>query len=218
MVSRVSGASLLVRAVVLGSVLGAAVLVACGGSSSNAGDGTSGSAIDDAGKDRRFIGQMHPAASCPVTLESFDTSGTRNHVPEGTMVTYSSNPPCCGDHYPVWANYQEFTVTPDDGYLVHSLEHGAIELLYKCTGAACDPILTELRKIRDAVATDPACDPSVRVRIIIAPYPKLDVPVAASAWGFTYKAQCVDVPTLTQFIKDNYAKGPEDLCAPGRTF
>ena len=74
--------------------------------------------------------------------------------------------------------------------------------------AACAPTIDALRKIRDAMPTDPTCDPSIRVRVVIAPFPKLDVPVAAVAWGITYKADCVDVPTLTQFAKDNYARAP----------
>lgn len=141
-----------------------------------------------------------------------------SHVPEGTAITYKSNPPTSGPHYPVWANFQEISVPIEDGYLVHSLEHGAVALLYKCEGAACPPILEALRKVRDSLPTDSACDPTIRVRVVIAPYPKMDVPVAAVAWGWMYKAQCVDVPTITQFAKDNYAHGPENFCSPGRSF
>ncbi len=142
------------------------------------------------------------------------------HVPEGTVITYDSNPPSSGPHYPVWANFQEYTAPLDEGYLVHSLEHGAVALLYKCeaTAPGCAQTIDSLHKIRDSLATDPSCEPSIRVRVIIAPFPRLDVPVAAVAWGITYKADCVDVPTLTQFAKDNYAMSPENICAPGRTF
>jgi hypothetical protein len=55
------------------------------------------------------------------------------------------------------------------------------------------------------------------VRIILAPRPALDVPVAAAAWGFTYKAECVDAPSLAQFITDHYAKTAENFCAAGVT-
>ena len=141
-------------------------------------------------------------------------------MPEGTVLTYNSNPPSSGPHYPVWANFQEYGVPLDEGYLVHSLEHGAVALLHKCEPAApgCAATIEALRKIRDSIPTDPKCDPTIRVRVLIAPFPKLETPVAAAAWGFTYKADCVDVPTLTQFVNDNYNKSPEDICAAGRTF
>jgi len=203
---------------VLGGVATAALVVACSGSSdSDAGMSPSGEGgLVDRG---RLSAPLHPPASCPVTIDTPELlAGV--HVPEGTVITYSSNPPSSGQHYPVWANFQEFSVPFDDGYLVHSLEHGAVALLYKCEtdAASCAPTIEALRKIRDALATDPRCDPSIRVRVVIAPYPKMDVPVAAVAWGWTYKADCVDVPTLTQFAKDHYAQGTEDICAAGRTF
>src|SRR4051794_1985873 len=73
-VPRVTRASLLVRTLVLGAVGAASLVVACGGSS-DGNAGSSGSPVGDAGKDRRLPGPVHPAASCPVTLESPDTSG-----------------------------------------------------------------------------------------------------------------------------------------------
>jgi len=203
----------------IGSVVvglaGTALVVACGGSS----DGGGSSGVADAGADRRLPGPIHPTASCLVTIETPELiAGT--HVPEGTVITYNSNPPASGPHYPVWANFQEYSAPLDEGYLVHSLEHGAVALLYKCdpTTDACKVTIDALRKIRDAMATDPMCDSSIRVRLVIAPFPRLDAPVAAVAWGITYKAECVDVPTLTQFAKDNYARSTENICAPGRTF
>lgn len=193
----------------------ALVLAACGSSD----DGGSSSGAADAGADRRLPGPIHPAASCYVTIETPEpVAGT--HVPEGTVITYNSNPPSSGPHYPVWANFSEYSAPLDEGYLVHSLEHGAVALLYKCdpTSPACAPTIDALRKIRDSLPTDPMCDPSIRVRVVIAPFPRLTTPVAAAAWGITYTADCVDVPTLTAFAKDNYARSTENICAPGRSF
>lgn len=211
--------SLLFRSLVLGGVGTAALAVACSGSSDNGG-ATAPPASEAGLVDRgRLAAPLHPAASCPVTIDTPELlAGV--HVPEGTVITYSSNPPSSGQHYPVWANFQELTVPIDDGYLVHSLEHGAVALLYKCnpTDDACKPTIEALRKIREAIVTDPLCDPAIRVRVLIAPYPKMDVPVAAVSWGWTYKADCVDVPTLTDFAKTHYNHGTEDICAAGRTF
>jgi len=215
----VKRASLLLRWLLIFGGLGtAAPVIACAGSKADNGGPTPSAeaGVVDRG---RLAAPLHPAASCPVTIDTPELFGGV-HVPEGTPIAYASNPPSSGKHYPAWANFQEFNVPFDDGYLVHSLEHGAIALLYKCDPAApaCASTIEALRRIRDAVPTDPACDPTIRARVIIAPYPKLDVPVAAVSWGWTYKADCVDAPTLTQFAKDHYNRGTEDICAAGRTF
>jgi hypothetical protein len=192
------------------SLAAGALVLACGGT-------TDTDPLNSPRGSGRLPAPLRPAASCEVIIDTPELLASP-HVVEGTTITYNSNPPSSGPHYPEWANFQEYTAPLEDGYLVHSLEHGAVALLYKCDGAACAPTADALRKIRDSLPTDPACDPAIRVRVVIAPDPKLDVPVAAVAWGWTYKAQCVDVPTLTQFAKDRAGKGPEDFCAAGRTF
>jgi hypothetical protein len=157
--------------------------------------------------------QLDAGACAPVTEAPPVVDG--NHVPEPTPIAYPSIPPSSGPHYPRWANFQEFDHPIADGYLVHALEHGAVVLFYRCDGDACGPLVSALRAVRDAVATDPKCDPSIRVRVIIAPRSDLDVPVAAAAWGHTYRAQCVDPVSLGRFIADHYARAPEDFCSPG---
>ena len=105
---------------------------------------------------------------------------------------------------------------------MHSLEHGAIVLFYKCasptSGPECAPLVAGLRQLRDSFPRDIKCEGTIKSRIIIVPDPTIETPVAAAAWGFTYKADCIDTPTLTQFMNENYALGPEDICAAGRAF
>jgi hypothetical protein len=156
------------------------------------------------------------AAACNVRLASPPLMATL-HIPIGANVVYDSNPPSSGPHYPVWANYQEYVAPVDDRYLVHSMEHGAVLLLYKCEDAGCPALVDALRAVRDALPADPLCDPSLRVRIILAPRPANDVTVAAAAWGATYRADCFDAASLTQFITAHYAMGPENFCDPGQT-
>jgi hypothetical protein len=163
---------------------------------------------------------------CDVRIDAIPILASP-HVADGTPVVYDSNPPSSGPHYNEWANFQEFAHPVDDRNLVHSLEHGAVLLLYNCDadagggldgGAACDEVVTALRAVRDAFPDDPLCDPAIRVRIIIAPRPANDVAVAAAAWGNVYRADCVDSASLTAFVTEHYAKGPENFCAPGQVF
>jgi hypothetical protein len=97
------------------------------------------------------------------------------------------------------------------------MEHGAVVMLYKCD-PPCPDAVEQLRKIRDSLPSDPMCSANIRVRVVIAPDPLIDVPFAAASWGWTYKAQCVDVPTLTEFAREHIAQSPENICAEGRTF
>ena len=157
------------------------------------------------------------AGACNVRIDAI-TVAVSPHVADGTPVVYSSNPPSSGPHYSSWANFQEFNHPVDDGNLVHSLEHGAVLLLYSCQGVACDAILPALRAVRNGIADDPLCDPAIRTRVILAPRAANDVAVAASAWGYIYRADCVDPVSLTAFINDHYAKGPENFCVAGQIF
>lgn len=203
-------------AFLLGSViaLGAPLaMLACGDDDSGPGAMTPTDASPDRG---RLPAPLRPDASCEVVIDTPEAlAGT--HVPEGSALAFNSNPPASGPHYPLWADFKEYAAPVPRGYWLHSAEHGAIVLLYKCDGAACAAVLDGLRKVRDALTTDLACDGATRVRVVITPDPDLDVPVAAVGWGWTYKAQCLDLPTLQQFAKDRYAQGPENTCASGKS-
>jgi hypothetical protein len=219
-------------AIVLGAIVACA---ACG----NSNDGATTTAAGDASVDRtaadpHIVTDAAPtpslpdvvaieepppatdAAACNVRLASPPLMAAL-HIPIGASVVYDSNPPSSGPHYPLWANFQEFAAPVDDRYLVHSLEHGAVLLLYKCEDAGCPALVDALRAVRDALPADPLCDPSIRVRIVLAPRPANDVTVAAAAWGATYRADCLDAASLTRFITAHYAMGPENFCDPGQT-
>jgi hypothetical protein len=158
-------------------------------------------------------------AGCPVEVATVPLLPAV-HVPIGSSVTWNSNPPSSGPHYPIWAAYQTFTSPVPRGYYVHDLEHGAIVFLYNCGDGGCPDVVDELTAASNSIPDDPLCSAAgagVRVRTVITPDPLLDVPVAAAAWGFTYKAQCADLPSLIQFAASHYGQGPETLCANGTT-
>ena len=154
--------------------------------------------------------------SCPATIQAFPKLKSP-HIAIGTEVEYNSNPPSSGPHYPIWPAFQEFTKPLDRRYYVHDLEHGAIVFLYKCTKPqGCPEIAAQLKMVVGSLPEDFLCDVAIRVRAVITPDPFLDVPVAAAAWGWTYKASCVDAPSLIEFAKAHYAQGPENFCDNGQ--
>ncbi|MBI4035209.1 MAG: DUF3105 domain-containing protein [Candidatus Chisholmbacteria bacterium] len=57
----------------------------------------------------------------------------REHVRDIAGISYNSNPPTSGKHFPVWAKKGVYDRVISDGHLIHSLEHGYIIVSYDCT-------------------------------------------------------------------------------------
>jgi hypothetical protein len=159
-------------------------------------------------------------AGCAITIEEWPLDEA-THVPIGSQIEWWSNPPSSGPHFPRWAAFQEYSSPVPRGYWVHDLEHGAVVLLYNCAalpeGADCEPLKQALREASAALPSDGMCAAPTRVRTVITPDPLIATPIAAAAWGFVYRAACVDAASLVEFAKAHYAKGPENLCAAGVT-
>lgn len=79
----------------------------------------------------RIDGPIRPDAACEVVIDA-PAIVDSPHVDIGTVIQYSSNPPSSGPHYPIWAGWQEYLTPVPRPFWVHSLEHGAVVLLYNC--------------------------------------------------------------------------------------
>lgn len=156
-----------------------------------------------------------PATSCDVTT-SREPAASRNHHDPCSTIDYPYIPPSSGDHYSIWANYQTYTAPVPWGFLVHSLEHGAVVLIYDPDSSAASDVRAAFASVITAHGADPACrDETWMSRIIVVPSHDLSTPIAAVAWEHTYEATCLDMASLMAFVEANYAHGPEDLCGPG---
>jgi hypothetical protein len=165
----------------------------------------------------------HPTApplpgetDCTVTEVTSIPEPDFNHIAVCTALTYATNPPSGGNHWPVWAAFKKYTeVVPREMY-VHDLEHGAVVFSYNCP-SGCPDVVSALASVFDGMA-DPLClsNPGgPAARVVLTPDPDLATPIAASAWGATYTATCIDLPSLRAFANANYGKGREVLCANG---
>jgi uncharacterized protein DUF3105 len=133
------------------------------------------------------------------------------HVDCLPVPTYGTKPPSSGNHYPIWADFKTYTTPVPWGHLVHSLEHGAIVIVYNCP-EGCPDEVAAAQAMLDALPTDPICTAPTKHRAILAPDPTLDVRWAASAWTWTLRASCFDAPTFHDFATAHYGMGGEDLC------
>ena len=135
-------------------------------------------------------------------VEQFPSQGT-SHVDAGTQVDYSTNPPTSGPHYgsPATPGYK--SETPEAGYLVHSLEHGAVVIYY------------------DPAALTPAAEASLHAfaenhqdpwaAVIVAPNPN-DDPESAyvlTAWRTMLRTDDYDADQVRAFLAEYLGRGPE---------
>ena len=126
---------------------------------------------------------------------------SEGHVPDGTKLTLSSNPPAGGEHYgdnTAHAGLYDMSHIPADGYLVHSLEHGAVILWYNPKELADN----QISKLKDVFS-------SIGGKSIMVPRTDLPVPLALSSWGRILKLQTVDSQEIKSFFATNMYRGPE---------
>lgn len=179
-------------------------------------DAGSDAPIDDAADEDAL--EPVDGSACNAIVEQHAIEGA-THVPECSPVTYGTNPPSSGNHYPVWAAFRTYSSPLPRGYYVHDLEHGAIVVTYNCPGG-CASEVAQAQAMIDALPADPLCPEggALQRRVILTPDPLLDVRWGASAWGWTLRASCFEPQVFTQFATDHYAQGPENFCIDGYDF
>jgi uncharacterized protein DUF3105 len=132
------------------------------------------------------------------------------HVPEGFAVTYISNPPASGPHYPVWLRWEEYSATMPRGYWVHNLEHGGIVFLYRPD--APGNVIAEHVAAYRALPNDPLCG---HKRALITPDPQLPWPAAVVAANFVLRAENTSQQVIHEFALARRGHGPEQICDQG---
>jgi hypothetical protein len=154
--------------------------------------------------------------ACNPTVHVFATDPSP-HVNEGTSVSYSTNPPSSGPHYPKWARWNGTYGSLARPYWVHNLEHGGVVFLFQCGAAGCPEVVGQLEALQDSLERDPLCAAATPTRTLVVADELLPdgVQVAASAWGATYTASCFDEASLRSFYLDRFGRGSEATCAQG---
>jgi hypothetical protein len=156
--------------------------------------------------------------TCEVVITTNIVQNTAEHRDVCTPLEYETNPPSGGNHWNKWAAFGIYEVAVPREMYVHDMEHGAVVLAYDCADA-CPEVVDALSSVYAGVAADPLCisSSSVNARLLLTPDPKLDTPIAAAAWGATYTATCIDLPSLEDFVSRRYGRGTEATCAQGVT-
>ena len=121
----------------------------------------------------------------PSGVQHF-TVTDRSHV--SGSVAYPQDPPVGGPHASLWWNCGFYASPIPTEYAVHSLEHGAVWITYQ-------PDLPgeQIAVLRQLT--------SMHSYVLVSPYPGLQTPVVASAWGSQLMLESPRDTRLTQFVR-----------------
>ncbi len=144
-----------------------------------------------------FLSKENQRLEKPLLGQEVQILG-RNHLAEGSTIDYNSNPPAGGPHYGVTAHAGIYDKAPLDGYLVHSLEHGAVILWYKEDLPKED--VDKLKEIFNKMGG----------KTIMAPRKNLDVKIGVSSWGRVLRLNEIDEKQILDFYEANYNRAPEN--------
>lgn len=108
-------------------------------------------------------------AGCVVRLELED-EGKTHLPPDSPTPDYKTNPPTSGDHDPSAQADGAFSEKPDDGYIIHTLEHGRMEIQYDPDLADEDQL--ELKGLYETMYGG----------TLFFPNPDMEYAVAATTW------------------------------------
>jgi hypothetical protein len=132
--------------------------------------------------------------------------GNRQHVAQGTQVTYRNRPPSSGDHYDQPAGYGFFQREIPTGNWVHDLEHGGVVVLFRpdLCDAACQA------QLQDTYNGAPSSSlfPGTR-KMLVTSYQDMDHAVASVAWGWVDEMDAPDKDRILAFYRSHVDKGPE---------
>jgi hypothetical protein len=125
----------------------------------------------------------------------------QQHVEVGTSITYNSNPPTSGTHYPYPAAWGIYKDPPADGFLVHNLEHGGVIISYNPKRIK-DQELSQLRQQVRSLS-------NFNGRIILTPRLNLDTAIALTAWNYLQELDRYNSTAIKVFYDTHIARGPE---------
>ncbi len=145
-------------------------------------------------------------ASCPAVVGVQNECQSYCHVIDGTPLTFNSNPPHSGNHFPEpERGVGEHTTPVLRGHFVHSMEHGAVVLLYNCS----DDCSADLAVFRGVLKANP-CLP-----LIMTPDASLKTRFAMASWTWTLASDTMFSQADANCFAQQHAKhGRECLPRP----
>ncbi len=137
----------------------------------------------------------------------------RGHVNNTEPLTFQHIPPSSGTHYTTAQPAGIYrTQEINEGYWVHSLEHGYVVALVKCTDK-CGQTFDELQDIFDKSLPKSSFG---NVKLVVVKYDRAftdgnSPPITMIAWNNEMQLASVDREQIVNFYKKFVDKGPENV-------
>src|SRR5581483_12168283 len=154
----------------------------------------------------------------------------RKHVDESVWSTfkYNSNPPTSGPHDPVWTTKGIYSSPIGKGHVLHSLEHGYIEMHYNCaapktnvsmddgawSSQSCKNLVDDLKQIVNEKTLWKMIDipnQTIDTKLTIAAWDRIDPMTPAGSNGHISGSQKAEIEDFIDTFRDH---GPEQTMEP----
>jgi hypothetical protein len=153
-----------------------------------------------------FLQGPTPATARHTAVHSVPDVG-HTHVTQGVLITPKHQPPSSGNHYPTPLPAGTYATAQPLGNWVHSLEHGYIVVVFRCTDLECKDLNSQAETIMKSLPTEKFN----KVKFISTPYQEMTPKVAVLAWKTEQDMDELDPQLITAFYKQYVDHGREDL-------
>ncbi len=145
----------------------------------------------------------------PKPGQSVPSQGRAHIAVDDPHEPYNSDPPTSGPHA---GRVEEgfYDNAPPDEQLVHNLEHGYVIISYNCASldeVGCETLKTEIKTTMGRAK--PVSFATDAKKLIAAPRPTMDSPIALTSWGRVLKLNTFDEETVMDFISKLRNQAPE---------
>lgn len=148
----------------------------------------------------------------------------RKHVSaeEVAKFSFNSNPPTSGSHLESWVKPGIYKTPQSEGELIHSLEHGYVEINYNCNASLVSKGTSDNSMTATASATNDtdACKSLISqvetiakkkklFKLLVVPRPQITSPIVLTAWTYILPLETYDEKQIVKFIDYHRDHGPE---------
>ncbi len=162
-------------------------------------------------------------ATTPPPGKKMEDQGRKHvSVEDVAKFVFNSNPPTSGSHLESWVKPGIYKTPQSEGELIHSLEHGYVEINYNCNSSIVTKGASDDSNTATASATNETetCKTLINqvesiakkkklFKLLVIPRPTITSPIVLTAWNYILPLDGYDEKQIVKFIDYHRDHGPE---------